>query len=298
MREVEVLYDNVLAMFEEDPSLMPKDILVMTPDIEAYAPFIQAVFDIPESRESTERQRIPFSIADISVKTEVEITDTFFEILDLFGSRFEVSRIISILESTYVGRKFDLSEKDVAMIRWWVGDARIYWGIDGENRRHIGLPGFSENTWKAGLERLLLGYAMPQKDDRLFEGLLPYDNIEGGEAAVLGRFLTFADELFREAGDLGRLMTIDDWSRTLVGILDKFFQIDDDMESGRGLHVFRQKLRGLEGMQVNSGFSEAVGNRCNKVLFEACPWGRNSWRRFPDRRHNVLRDAAHAEHSL
>ena len=259
MREVEILYDNVLAMFEEDPSLMPKDILVMTPDIEAYAPFIQAVFDIPESRESSERQRIPFSIADISVKTEVEITDTFFEILDLFGSRFEVSRIISILESTYVGRKFDLSEKDVAVIRWWVGDTRIYWGIDGENRRHIGLPSFSENTWKAGLERLLLGYAMPQKDDRLFEGVLPYDNIEGGEAAALGRFLTFIDELFRQANDLGRLMTIDDWSRTLIGILDKFFQVDDDMESEKGLHVFRQKLRGLEGMQVNAGFRGAVG---------------------------------------
>ena len=53
-----------------------------------------------------------------------------------------------------------------------------------------------------------------------------------------------------EAGNLGRLMTIDAWSRTLVGILDKFFQIDDDIESGRGLYVFRQKLRGLEGMQA------------------------------------------------
>ncbi|MGZ6237355.1 MAG: exodeoxyribonuclease V subunit gamma, partial [Syntrophales bacterium] len=259
MREVEVLFDNILAMFEEDPALMPKDVLVMTPDIEAYAPIIQAVFDIPESREESERQRIPFSIADVSVKTEVEITDTFFEILDLFGSRFEVSRIISILESTHVGRKFDLSEKDVATIGWWVGDTRIYWGIDEEDRRHAGLPGISENTWKAGLERLLLGYAMPRKDDRLFEDVLPYDDIEGGDAAVLGRFLTLANELFEEAGNLGRLMTIDAWSRTLVGILDKFFQIDDDMESGRGLHIFRQKLRGLEDMRGHSGFSEALG---------------------------------------
>jgi exodeoxyribonuclease V gamma subunit len=259
MREVEVLYDNVLAMFEEDPSLLPKDILVMTPDIESYAPVIQAVFDIPESRETSQRQRIPFSIADISVRTEVEITETFFEILDLFGSRFEVSRIISILESTHVGRKFDLSEKDVATIRWWVGDTRIYWGIDEEDRRHAGLPGIMENTWKAGLERLLLGYAMPRKDDRLFEDVLPYDDIEGGDAAVLGRFLTLVNELFEEAGNLGRLMTIDAWSRTLVGIMEKFFQIDDDMESGRGLHVFRQKLMGLEGVRVNSGFSEALG---------------------------------------
>ncbi|MGO9213979.1 MAG: exodeoxyribonuclease V subunit gamma, partial [Syntrophales bacterium] len=259
MREVEVLYDNVLAMFEEDLSLMPTDVLVMTPDIEAYAPIIQAVFDGHESREGSERKWIPHSIADISVKTEVEITDTFFEILDLVGSRFEVSRIISILESAYVGRKFDLSEKDVATIRWWVRDTRIYWGIDEENRRHAGLPGTSENTWKAGLERMLLGYAMPRKDDLLFENVLPYDDIEGGDAAVLGRFVALVDELFREAGNLGRSMTIDAWSRTLVGILDKFFQIDDDMEAGRGLHVFRQKLRGLEGMQVNSGFSESLG---------------------------------------
>ena len=59
MRELEVLYDNVLAMFEDDPSLVPKDVLVMTPDIEAYAPFIQAVFDIPESRESTREAAHP-----------------------------------------------------------------------------------------------------------------------------------------------------------------------------------------------------------------------------------------------
>ena len=259
MREVEILYDNILAMFEEDPALMPKDIVVMTPDIESYAPFIQAVFDIPEMRQSGERQRIPFSIADISMKTEVEITDAFFAILDLYGSRFEVSRVISILESAYISRKFDFSEKDVAVIRWWVADARIYWGLDENNRRHMGLPGVAENTWKAGLERLLLGYAMPQKDGRLFEAILPYNNIEGGDAAVLGRFLTFTDELFRDAGDLGRLMTIDDWSRTLIGILDKFFQIDDDMESERGLHVFRQKLRALYGMQVDAGFYGAVG---------------------------------------
>ena len=259
MREVEVLHDNVLAMFEEDPSLMPKDILVMTPDIESYAPFINAVFDIPEMRESGERQRIPFSIADISVKTEVDITDTFFEILDLYGSRFEVSRIISILESAYVSRKFDFSEKDVALVRWWVADARIYWGLDENHRLRMGLPGISENTWKAGLERLLLGYAMPQKDERLFEGVLPYGDIEGGEAAVLGRLLTFTDELFRQARDLGRLMTISDWSRILIGMLDKFFQVDDDMESERGFHVFRRKLRDLESMQVNAGFCEAVG---------------------------------------
>ncbi|HDM32383.1 MAG TPA: exonuclease V subunit gamma, partial [Deltaproteobacteria bacterium] len=44
MREIEVLFDNLLEMFDEDPGLEPRDILVMAPDIEKYVPYIQAVF--------------------------------------------------------------------------------------------------------------------------------------------------------------------------------------------------------------------------------------------------------------
>ncbi|MCP4683282.1 MAG: exodeoxyribonuclease V subunit gamma, partial [Desulfobacterales bacterium] len=47
-----------------NPDLRPKDVLVMTPDIEAYAPYIQAVFDAP----ADDHRRIPFSIADQSIR--------------------------------------------------------------------------------------------------------------------------------------------------------------------------------------------------------------------------------------
>jgi exodeoxyribonuclease V gamma subunit len=60
MREIEVLQDRLLAMFEADPALRPGDILVMTPDIETYAPYIQAVFSLP----TDDPRWIPFSICD------------------------------------------------------------------------------------------------------------------------------------------------------------------------------------------------------------------------------------------
>ena len=60
----------------------------------------------------------------------------------------------------------------------------------------LGLPEIKHNTWQAGIERLLLGYAMPGREERLFSDILPYDNIEGSEAQVLGNFLTFLDTLF------------------------------------------------------------------------------------------------------
>ncbi|MBC8481086.1 MAG: exodeoxyribonuclease V subunit gamma, partial [Planctomycetes bacterium] len=81
MREMEVLYDQLLHMFEKDPDLNPKDILVMTPDIETYSPYIQAVFDMPVDDPG----RIPFSIADRSIRKESDIIDAFLAILDLIS---------------------------------------------------------------------------------------------------------------------------------------------------------------------------------------------------------------------
>ena len=92
MREIEVLHDQLLHMFEQDPDLIPKDILVMTPDIETYAPYIQAVFDI----NSDEEKRIPFSIADQSIRRESAVADSFLAILDLEGSRFGANQVLAI----------------------------------------------------------------------------------------------------------------------------------------------------------------------------------------------------------
>ena len=100
---------------------------------------------------------------------------SYLAILNLLGSRFTASEIFAILESPAVHRKFDMVEADLALVRKWLAETRIRWGIDGENRSQLGLPALGENTWKAGLERLLLGYAFPGQDENMFHGILPYD---------------------------------------------------------------------------------------------------------------------------
>jgi len=77
-------------------------------------------------------------------------------------------------------------EADLTLIRKWLTDTRIRWGIDKDDRSQRGLPALEENTWKAGLERLILGYALPGQDEKMFRGILPYDHIEGSEASLLG----------------------------------------------------------------------------------------------------------------
>jgi exodeoxyribonuclease V gamma subunit len=266
MREVEVLYDRFLDMFERDPGLLPKDILVMTPDIETYAPYIQAVFDTPPDDPG----RIPFSISDRSIKKEGEIVDTFLAILDLYGSRFTAPQVFSILESPAVQRKFGFSGPDLDLIRKWVTDTRIRWGIDGENRRRLDLPATMENTWKAGLERLLLGYAMPGQGENMFNGVLPYDHIEGNETSVLGSFLEFTDQLFAHVASLGKPRTLDKWCRILPELIESFFVPDEDTE--REMQAIRRVINDLDltSMSEGSVFDEEVDIKVIKWHLSHC----------------------------
>ncbi|MCP4107255.1 MAG: exodeoxyribonuclease V subunit gamma [Desulfobacteraceae bacterium] len=252
MREIEVLHDNLLEMFQNNPELRPGDILVMMPDIEPYAPFIQAVFDIhPE-----DSKRIPFSIADRGFRMESRIIDTFLVILDLFGGRFGAAQILAILESPAVYRKFDLTEANLDLIRRWVRETRIRWGIDGQNRKNLGLPGMPENTWKTGIERLVLGYAMAGQGENMFAGVLPYDSIEGDETLVMGKFAEFTDRLFSFVKSLARVQTLGEWSDTLKNLLGGLFEPDEDTENE--IQIIRNMLNDLENVQNLSDFNEKV----------------------------------------
>ena len=162
LREVEVLYDHLLEWFERDPTLTPRDVLVMTPDIEAYAPFIQAVFDSPEEAS----KRIPFSVADRGIRSASQVIDAFFNLLSLPATRLEATSVLRLLEADTVREKFGVSESDLDTIRVWVRKTNIRWGQDAKQRESLGLPGLSENTWQQGMDRLLLGYAMAGKGEQ------------------------------------------------------------------------------------------------------------------------------------
>lgn len=262
MREIEVLHDNLLAMFEEDPDLLPKDIVVMAPDIESYAPFIQAVFDA----QTDEALRIPFTIADRDIRKESSIIEGFLSILDLKGSRLGTTRVMALLESAGIKEQFGLTESDIEIAERWIKETNIRWGIDADFRRELGLPGFSENTWKAGIERLLLGYAMPGLNRKMFSGILPYDQIEGGEVKILGKFLKFIDRVFTYIDSLDQPRKLGDWHLKLVGIIEEFFVPDEDSE--REIEVLRRILDEMSKKEELSGFDQLVEIEVVKSLLE------------------------------
>ncbi|MBN2034094.1 MAG: exodeoxyribonuclease V subunit gamma [Deltaproteobacteria bacterium] len=252
MREVEVLWDQLLRMLEEVPGLLPKDILVMMPDIEGYSPYIQAVFDRPKE----ESRRIPFSIADRNVREEGGIGEALLNILDLEGGRFGVTQILNILESRAVRCRFGFSDEDLEKVREWVSETGIRWGIDENHKKVLGLPSFPQNTWRAGLDRLLLGFAMPGRDENLFCGILPHYGVEGGETRILGSLTDFAEKLFERSASFGRLKTLEAWQMELAKLLEDFFEPGEELE--QELQMIRRMLDHLVETGRASGFDEPV----------------------------------------
>ncbi len=253
MREMEVLQDILLDMFDRDSGLLPRDILVMAPDIETYAPFVQAVLDTPNDPKA----RIPYSIADRGTRKGDRATDTFLAILELCGERLTSTQVLAILESPPVLRRFGLTDGDLETIVRWVNEVRIRWGIDESDRlRWVSTP-FRENTWEAGIERLLLGYAMPARDGELFHGILPYDHMEGSEASILGGFLAFLDALFPFLASLETERTLGHWFETLSAALASFFLPDEDAQPE--FQRLRKIIANLRVTEEVSGFRGAVG---------------------------------------
>ena len=145
--------------------------------------------------------------------------------------RCGAGEILALLEIREVAAKFGLRTADFELIRRWVAETGIRWGIDGENRRRLGLPGLPGNTWQEGLDRLIMGYAVPGKDLMLVDGILPYD-VEGSEAASLGGFLEYTETLFRAVVSLSQTRTMVEWSDFLTELLNGLFASQEDGEAG------------------------------------------------------------------
>jgi exodeoxyribonuclease V gamma subunit len=193
-REVEVLHDQLLARFEEasrkgDP-ILPRDVIVMVPDIETYGPHIDAVFGRVERGDS---RFIPYSIADRTARGTAPMVMALDMLLALPESRFGVGDMADLLDVPAVRERFKLGEDDLPLLHRWIEGAGIRWGLDATQRASLGLPALEQNTWVFGLRRMLLGYATGQGE--AWGDIEPYGEVGGLDARLVGPLADLLDAL-------------------------------------------------------------------------------------------------------
>lgn len=262
MREIEVLHDRILALFDRHADLRPNDILVMTPDIETYAPYITAVF----GTEREGQQPIPYAVSDRSAAAESPVVQGFFKILGLKGSRLGVSAVMDLFDLPIVQRRFGIQPDDRDEVLEWVKATRIGWGIDGEDRRQWEVPAFEENSWRAGLNRLLLGYALPSVDEQTFAGIVPFDAVEGSSSQLLGSFLEFVERLFERARSLEYPRSLAAWSEYLLALVADFFAEYDEV--AREFQIVRRHLKLLADIQQKTGCDQPLALEAVRYFLE------------------------------
>jgi exodeoxyribonuclease V gamma subunit len=234
VRQVEVIRDAILHALAEDETLEPRDVIVMCPDIETFAPLIGATFGVGErpledgepagSAESIGERRpetgdLRVRLADRALHQTNPVLGTVATLLELVGQRLTASQVLDLADREPVRRRFGFDDEDLARIQDWVRDSGIRWGLDAAHRLPYRLQGVTTGTWEAGLDRVLVGVAMAA-DERTFERVLPLDDVDSRAIDLAGRLSELVERLTVALDALGRSQTLGDWAQALADAAD------------------------------------------------------------------------------
>ncbi|WP_141278366.1 exodeoxyribonuclease V subunit gamma [Pseudonocardia hydrocarbonoxydans] len=241
-RQVEVLREVVVGLLAADPTLEPRDVLVMCPDIETFAPLVSAAFGLGElGAAGHPGQHLRVRLADRALRRVNPLLDTVAALLELASARLTASQLLDLLASEPVRARFRLDDDDIVRIRELVVASGVRWGLDAGHRTPFHLGGFGQNTWAAGLDRLLLGVTM--SGDWLGTAL-PLD-VESGDVERVGRLAEFVHRL---SGVLARLRApqpLADWVDALTAGLDALTATTavDEWQTGQARGELAEALR-------------------------------------------------------
>lgn len=224
-RQAEVVRDAILHLLADDPTLEPRDVVIMTPDLATFAPLLEAAFPRETSAGLPD---LRLRIADRSPAATNPLVSFTAALLDIAGSRIEADAVRDLVHRPVVQQRFGIDDDIAGAVVTMIDDARVAWGLDREHRRRWGVDR-EERTWRRGLDRALAGVFYADDPVRTVGDLAPLDGVEGQEltpasvlAAVLDRLTAVRELLCRRrprsewAGTIAtavRMMASPEWGQ-------------------------------------------------------------------------------------
>jgi exodeoxyribonuclease V gamma subunit len=228
-REVEILHDQLLAAFDADPTLTPRDIIVMVPDIHPYRPHIEAVFGQIHQNDA---RYLPYSIADIGARHYSPLLYALEFLLGINEAPLTISEVLDLLNVPAVQKRFGLEEPDVMLLHQWIAKANIRWGLNRRHRKILGVHfDCEQNTWTFGLKRMLLGYAVGHdvtgREDADWHDIEPFPDVAGLDAAVVGPLARILIQIEALLQGFAEPAPAPEWGQRLNQLLSDFFASHD-----------------------------------------------------------------------
>jgi exodeoxyribonuclease V gamma subunit len=229
LRQCEALRDDLLRRFGADPTLEPRHVLVMTPDLATYAPLIAAVFG-REHRASQDRDAvpaIPVHIADLGLTDTNPVAAVLLDVVGLVGSRVTASRLLELLGREPVRTQFRIDDADLSVLQDLIVSSGLRWAWDADDRAHHDQPAVDQNTVRFALERLALGVLMPDPGGVAvvpaaggFGPAVPVDLPGRDQAERFGTLAEVCDRLQRLQQQLVTPASAGAWRTRLEAVID------------------------------------------------------------------------------
>ncbi|HYW49580.1 MAG TPA: exodeoxyribonuclease V subunit gamma [Gemmatimonadaceae bacterium] len=218
VRQLEIVRDQLLDALASDPTLRPHDLLLLVPDAAAWAPLVDAVFGINDP----DAPRIPYRMADRPARGEDPAASALTMLLALPGGRFTHGELFELLAQPLVHGAAGLSELQVDALASLTREANVRWGYDATSRVALGLPEYEDASWRASLDRLLLGIVTGRQDD-LVLGLLPHGGDTTGDADAVARLAAWVDAVARVTSGWSASHRLEQWVALMQEAVDLLF---------------------------------------------------------------------------
>lgn len=239
-RQIDVLREVLLGLLADDPTLEPRDILVMCPDIETYAPLISARFGLGESVPGAHpAHQLRVRLADRALVQTNPLLTVAGQILSLASGRATASEVLNLAEATPVRMRFGFTDDDLDAITVWVREANIRWGFDPEHRAPYGVD-FLHNTWRFGIDRILAGVAVSEDAHAWLGATLPLDDVSSNRVELAGRFAEFVSRLHTTVTALSGTRSLAEWLTILSTGIDALATDSEDWPRSQMLREFAE----------------------------------------------------------
>lgn len=237
MREVQILYDQLVGLIAHTPHakpISPGEIIVMSPNINRYTPYIKAVFGSSESVLSAQ-------IMDLSIAARSSFIQGFLHLISLPYSRWDATTLLQLFDFPAFQKCQQLNREDVHSIREWTRTGGVRWGGDPSHRNellkrdHCSLE-MTENsplgTWEHAIDRLLTGLMMsrpPEACEESTQSLSPLEHVETTQSQLLGQWISLIRSLRSDLTCLvnGTTLSLREWSERLISLSERYFSPDD-----------------------------------------------------------------------
>ena len=298
-RQVEVLRDAILHLLRDDRTLEPRDVIVMCPDIETFAPLIHATFGAAAPDEDGEptgaaAPDLRVRLADRAVRQTNPVLGVIAALLDLADDRVTASQVLDLAGHEPVRRRFGLDDEDLARLEEWVSESGIRWGLDARRREAFKLQRVAQGTWAAGLQRVLVGVTMTEDERRLVDDVLPLDDVDSGAIELAGRLAELVDRLDDTLTTLNGSKSVAEWTTAIGRAADRLTDttdreawqrheldrllnaLDEDARASAGLTLALSEVRALlherlQGRPTRANFRTGHLTFCTLMPMRSVP---------------------------